>query len=83
MIESWGCGIERIIDACRVANIPAPLFPYDQAGLWIEFTFRTTSPVSDTQETTQEKNLNLLKVQPEMTQKRLSSELGLSNDGIK
>ncbi len=39
MIEAWGRGIERILDACREAGTPEPSFRYDHGGLWVEFKF--------------------------------------------
>lgn len=46
MIESWGRGIERIIDACHTARVPVPKLRYEGAGLWVEFPCRvgTTDP---------------------------------------
>jgi len=35
MIEAWGRGIERIIEACREASTPEPEFRYEQSGLWV------------------------------------------------
>ena len=45
MIESWGRGIERIMEACQVAGTPKPLLRYERTGLWIEFTFPPTGQV--------------------------------------
>jgi len=39
MIEAWGRGIERIMEACQIAGSPKPLLRYERTGLWIEFTF--------------------------------------------
>ena len=39
MIESWGRGIERILDACAEADVPAPQLQYESSGLWITFPF--------------------------------------------
>lgn len=43
MIEAWGRGIERIVQACRAVNTPAPEFRSEQTGLWAEFTFRSST----------------------------------------
>lgn len=39
MIEAWGRGIERILEACRLAGTPVPELRYDQGGLWLEFRY--------------------------------------------
>lgn len=39
MIESWGRGIERILEACSAAGTPAPELRHEQTGLWVEFRF--------------------------------------------
>ena len=39
MIEAWGRGIERIVEACRVANAPEPELRYEHTGLWVIFHF--------------------------------------------
>ena len=39
MIEAWGRGIERIIEACREAGTPEPEVKYEQTGLWMIFHF--------------------------------------------
>ena len=38
-IEAWGCGIERIIAACKKNGYPEPQFDYDRGGLWTVFHF--------------------------------------------
>jgi len=43
LIEAWGRGIERILGACRDANVPDPLVRYETIGLWIEFPFSKSS----------------------------------------
>lgn len=43
MIESWGRGIERIMEACSIAGTAKPLLRYERTGIWIEFTFPTPS----------------------------------------
>ena len=39
MVESRGRGIERIMQVCGEAGIPAPKLRHEQTGLWITFTF--------------------------------------------
>ena len=86
MIESWGRGIERILEACGAANAPAPEFHAESAGVWTVFTYAdgaqdTTQETA--QETTQEKILTALRGEPTLTRKALAERIGLSADGVK
>jgi ATP-dependent DNA helicase RecG len=42
MIEAWGRGIERIMEACRAAHAPVPKLRYEPSGLWVEFALSVT-----------------------------------------
>ena len=95
MIESWGRGIERVMDACRKANTPAPEFREEDAGLWVNFSFpssRKTSPKT-TQKTTQKTGekarektrkriLELITDNPSLSLQELANEIGISRNGI-
>jgi len=39
MIESWGRGIERIMEACQEAGTPEPEVRDEQTGLWMVFSY--------------------------------------------
>ena len=39
LIESWGRGIERMIDTCRESNYPLPKWQLEPGGLWVVFEF--------------------------------------------
>ncbi|MDY0208192.1 MAG: ATP-binding protein [Pseudomonas sp.] len=39
LIESWGRGIERMIDTCRQGNYPVPKWQLEPGGLWVIFEF--------------------------------------------
>lgn len=39
LIESWGRGIERIIDTCKQGNYPVPKWQLEPGGLWVVFEF--------------------------------------------
>jgi len=39
LIESWGRGIERIVEACHDAGTPEPVIQQEPGGLWVEFPF--------------------------------------------
>ncbi len=83
MIEAWGRGIERILDACRSANVPEPELRYDPSGLWIVFSFPVIATQETTQETTQEKIVALLRKTPTMTRRQMAEIIGISENGIK
>jgi len=38
-IETWGRGVQRIMDACREAGAPEPSIRYQPGDLWVEFPF--------------------------------------------
>ena len=48
MIESWGRGIERLLEACQEAHTPAPELRYEHTALWVEFRFRPEHIVAAT-----------------------------------
>jgi len=75
MIETWGRGIERIMDACRSANLPEPDLRSESSGLWIDFDIPTA--------TTQEHIVALLKTTPSMTRRELAEKTGVSENGVK
>jgi ATP-dependent DNA helicase RecG len=39
MIESWGRGIEKIIETCKIAGVPTPELRCESTGLWMVFHF--------------------------------------------
>lgn len=36
-IESWGRGTIKIIEKCKEAGLPTPLYYYESTGFWVEF----------------------------------------------
>ena len=42
-IESWGRGIERMVQACRAAGAEPPALRHDATGLWVEFALLSSS----------------------------------------
>ena len=47
MIESWGRGIERIMDACKAAGVSVPELRYEHTGLWVIFGMASGSTADD------------------------------------
>ena len=87
MIEAWGRGIERILEACRSAEVPEPELRCESSGMWVEFRFpkgRVGEATQETtQETTQERILALLRSEPSITRVELARRIGLTPDGVK
>ncbi len=52
MIESWGRGIERILEACREAGTLEPEMRYEQTGLWVVFSYLPEHSTPATEEAT-------------------------------
>ncbi len=36
-IELWGRGTIKIIEKCKEAGLPTPLYYYESSGFWVEF----------------------------------------------
>lgn len=82
MIESWGRGIERILEACSAANMPAPEFRAQSAGQSTVIIYAEGAQAT-AQEATQESILAALRAEPTLTRKALALRIGLSTDGVK
>ena len=54
LIESWGRGIERIIEACDKEGYPAPQWMLEPGGLWVTFSYPTEQARPVTPEVTGE-----------------------------
>jgi ATP-dependent DNA helicase RecG len=79
MIEAWGRGIERVLDACRQADLPTPELREEHPGFWIVFRF---APRPITPEVTPEvtPELRVLRVvQGEVSRESLQRTLGLKD----
>lgn len=44
LIEAWGLGIDKLINACRAHGVVEPLLHHEQDGLWLEFAFARAVP---------------------------------------
>ena len=93
MIESWGRGIERMLDACRSAGTPAPVLEAEHSGLWVNFAFAApqvtgseTTPIEETPVKTPVKTpeqiLATLAASPELTLAELASTIGKSGRAV-
>ena len=94
MIESWGRGIDKIIDLCTLSGLPQPVFDTSFGGLQIEFVANPENPEIKTSEKmrekmrekmgekTSDKILTLIKDNPEITIKTLTDQTGKSHSTI-
>jgi ATP-dependent DNA helicase RecG len=85
MIEAWGRGIERILEACRLAQVPDPGLRYEKSGLWVEFLFPRAVETATTETATTEtpvkmpvKILETLEQESHMTLAELAATIGKS-----
>jgi ATP-dependent DNA helicase RecG len=92
MIEAWGRGIERMIDACKTADVPVPILRWEAIGLWVEFPIRVMQKpdkigVETTQKTTQkipQKILVILMENPSASRREIAERLAdITEDGVK
>ena len=89
MIEAWGRGIELILEACRVAEVPEPELRYESDGLWVEFGFPEALPGGTTQERLGEKLgearaaiVRAMLADPKVTTAQLARALKISSTAV-
>ncbi len=88
-IESWGRGIEKIIEESQKFNDITPQFRWEN-GLWVEFYFNTDKSLpnglgerlGERLGETQEKIVMLMQANPKIAITALSSEIGISTTAI-
>jgi ATP-dependent DNA helicase RecG len=88
MIESWGRGIERLLEACQEAHTPAPDLRYEHTALWVEFRFLPEHTVSAppkitgevTGEATGEVERLVLALEGPMSRVQIQQALGLRHE---
>lgn len=47
-LESWGTGVDRMVDACKRAGLPEPVYATDGSFVWITFKRPNSDTNSDT-----------------------------------
>jgi len=93
MIEAWGRGIERIMEACRSANVPEAELRYEDSGLWVVFRFAganaepapVETPVQTRVETrgkTPDRILAVLREQPDLALANVAKAIGKSVSAV-
>lgn len=78
-IESWGRGIEKIIDESKIFNGVIPQFRW-QNGLWIEFKFKKLDESSPKK--TEDKIVDLIKEDSKITTKIMADKLSISKRAV-
>lgn len=85
MIEAWGRGIERILEACREAGTPEPEVRYETTGLWVVFLYlpehSMTATGEVTGEVTDEVGRLVLELEGRMSRSQIQQALGLRDQG--
>lgn len=92
-IESWGRGIDRILEACRAVGNPAPQIQLEATGIWVVFPFKSDKGSGDlvsggagtrekTREKTRERILRLLREDPFLSTSGLAQELSITDKGV-
>jgi len=93
MIESWGRGIERIMQTCADAGVSTPEVSSDVNGLWMAFHFlpehqlnsgqvKEESTAQETRVETQEKILAVLGNNPRLTLAEVAMQIGKSLSAV-
>jgi len=88
LIEAWGRGIERIIEACKQDDYPTPEWKVEPNGVWVVFDFEPEQATQKTtqktaQKSTREHILELLQHDGKMTRDDLAEATGVSANAIK
>jgi len=78
LIEAWGRGTLKIIEACRKANFPRPVFAGDASGFGVKF--RSSTEI--VRGKMSEKILTLVEKNPKITIRDLSQEIGVTERTI-
>ena len=81
-IETWGRGIERIINGCKDAGCPEPTFEYRSGEIWTVFHY---GEVENTQKSVQksvQKIISLIKADPYITTHAIADQLGINRSGV-
>lgn len=88
LIESWGRGIEKIVDACKENNTPTPIYTIHPSDIMVEFDAAKDFLIIIPDKfngiiTDKEKEVLMLLIEnPSYTRANLSAKLNLSNKTI-
>lgn len=85
IIEAWGRGIERMLQSCAAAGLPAPELRHEHVGLWVIFHFmsvdKTKTPVK-TPVKTPEMILEVLAANPRLSLAEVAATISKSLSAV-
>ncbi|MDX8403262.1 MAG: ATP-binding protein [Mariprofundaceae bacterium] len=79
LIESWGRGVDVMVQECRKSGSPEPVLRYEDSGFWVEFYSKATAK---TPGKTPGLILSAFKETPELTIPELAMLLGKSESAV-
>lgn len=87
-IESWGRGIEKIINSCKENNLPLPIYPIHPTDIMVQFNAPERLVIDNFAKVTEkvtEKELEVLKLimeDPGYTSSVLAEKIGVSQKTV-
>lgn len=90
-IETWGRGIEKIMEGCKTHGLPQPLFEELAGGVQVTFfknkktevvTTPVTTPATTPATTPEEKVLNCILKNNNISKQEIGNLLGITRDGV-
>ena len=79
-IETWGRGIERIVNACKNYECPSPTLKYSSGEMWMVFHYAKTSP--KTSPKTSQKIIEIISRNPSISTIEMASIIGITKRSI-
>ena len=81
-IETWGRGIERIINGCKDAGCPEPTFECKSGEIWTVFHYGEIKSVQKNVQKSVQKIVSLIKANPHITTQAIADQLGINRSGV-
>lgn len=81
-IETWGRGIERIINGCKDAGCPEPRFECRSGEIWTVFHYREKESVQKSAQKSVQKIASLIKADSHITTQAIADQLGINRSGV-
>jgi ATP-dependent DNA helicase RecG len=94
MIEAWGSGIARMLEACKEGSLIPPEFKAIDGGIWLAFLYSTryrstqagskviAQEIDQEMDSVAKKILSLIKMKPTITRKELALKIGIAERAI-
>ena len=81
-IETWGRGIERIINGCKNAGCPEPTFECRSGEIWTVFHYGKAESTQKSVQKSVQKIVSLIKADPHITTQAIADQLGINRSGV-